>query len=77
MSLGPGHFFMANAYILLGVCMVFINKKRLGFVFLALIVSVVSFSLRSRKDVVSVSSLPVINKVVVLDAGHGFPDEGN
>ena len=59
---------MANAYILLGVCMVFINKKRLGFVFLALIVSVVSFSLRGKKDVIFVSSLPVSNKVIILDA---------
>ena len=57
--------------------MVVINKKRIGFVFLMLIISVVGFSFRSGNEkVVSVSSLPVTNKIVVLDAGHGLPDAG-
>ena len=56
--------------------MIIINKKRLTFIFLMIVVSVISFEMRGKKDYVSVSSLPVTNKVVVLDAGHGKPDEG-
>ena len=55
--------------------MIIINKKRLTFIFLMIVVSVISFEMRGKKDYVSVSSLPVTNKVIVLDAGHGKPDE--
>ena len=58
--------------------MIFINKKRISFIILALFISIISFSINNKKgNVISVSSLPVTNKVIVLDAGHGFPDEGN
>ena len=43
---------------------------------LAVLISVVSFSFKKSNDVVSVSSLPVTNKVIILDAGHGLPDAG-
>ena len=43
---------------------------------LAVLISVISFSLRNKeKNTVSVSSLPITNKVIILDAGHGLPDE--
>ena len=63
-------------YILLGVFMVVINRKRIIFVFLLLIVFSVIFSfMNSSKKIVPASSLPVTNKVIILDAGHGKPDE--
>ena len=57
--------------------MIIINKKRIILILLVLFVSVVSFSFKKSNDVVSVSSLPVTNKVIILDAGHGLPDEGD
>lgn len=56
--------------------MIIINKKRIFLILLVLFVSVVSFSFKKSNDVVSVSSLPVTNKVIILDAGHGLPDSG-
>lgn len=58
--------------------MIIIKKKRIIFMILAVLISVISFSLRNKeKNTVSVSSLPITNKVIILDAGHGLPDEGN
>ena len=58
--------------------MIIINKKRMGFIFLVLIISVISYSIKqNNQNIVSVSSLPVTNKVIILDAGHGQPDEGD
>ena len=57
--------------------MIIINRKRIIFIFIVIAISVASFSLKkNNKKAVSVSSLPVTNKVIVLDAGHGKPDEG-
>ena len=57
--------------------MIFINKKRIVFIFLCAFISIISLSMREVKNqAVSVSSLPVTNKVIILDAGHGLPDSG-
>lgn len=57
--------------------MIIIKKKRIIFMILAVLISVISFSLRNKeKNTVSVSSLPITNKVIILDAGHGLPDSG-
>ena len=57
--------------------MIIIKKKRIIFMILAVLISVISFSLRNKeKNTVSVSSLPITNKVIILDAGHGLPDAG-
>ena len=57
--------------------MIVINKKRIYFVVVILMISVISFiSNRKKTDTVSVVSLPVSDKTIVLDAGHGYPDEG-
>jgi N-acetylmuramoyl-L-alanine amidase len=58
--------------------MIVLNKKRL-----ILIVSMVCFSLTAfmvkdsftNNKIVETVNLPVSNKVIVLDAGHGVPDE--
>lgn len=57
--------------------MLIVCKKRILLICLAIVVSAVSYgiNLQSRHTVQTVS-LPVTNKKVVLDAGHGIPDEG-
>ena len=59
--------------------MIVINKKRLlnilGMVFISLFVF--SFQIAKEEKTKETVSLPVSNKVIVIDAGHGVPDEGN
>lgn len=57
--------------------MLIVRKKRIFLICLAILVSIVSYgaNFQSRYTVQTVS-LPVTNKTVVLDAGHGIPDEG-
>lgn len=58
--------------------------KRVFIIFFAFIISFSVYigqnSIRNEKreigDAVQVTSLPVSGKVVILDAGHGTPDEG-
>ena len=52
--------------------------KRLSFVFLFLVLSVFSFfiSNKEKQDIISTMSVPVTNKVIVVDAGHGGEDGG-
>lgn len=58
--------------------MIIISKKRLLIVLSTILVSVGIFSISSVKneDTVQTVSLPVSEKVIVIDAGHGVPDEG-
>lgn len=57
--------------------MIIVNRKRLiailSMVFLALFVF--SFQITKDEKTVETVSLPVSNKVIVIDAGHGIPDE--
>ena len=58
--------------------------KRVFIIFFAFIISFSVYigqnKIRNEKreigDAVQVTSLPVSGKVVILDAGHGTPDEG-
>ena len=57
--------------------MLIISKRRISFIILMLMVSVISFSITSKEEnTIQTVSLPVSDKTIVLDAGHGFPDEG-
>lgn len=57
--------------------MLIINKKRILFITLMIMVSAITFvSLDKQEDTVSTVTFPVTNKTVVLDAGHGSPDQG-
>ncbi len=53
--------------------------KRMVLIFMMLTISItyVSVTKKSREigDAVQVTTLPVSEKVVILDAGHGTPDE--
>lgn len=58
--------------------MIILHKKRIILVASLIVVSVFTYMLGAYKmqNTVPTVSLPVSNKVVVLDAGHGVPDEG-
>lgn len=56
------------------------NKmKRIIFIVIIMLISITSASTnkknRNTGDAVQVTALPVSGKVVILDAGHGTPDE--
>ena len=58
--------------------MIVLHKKRLILIGSLLCISLTAVSLRSaftKPNVVATVNLPVSNKVIVLDAGHGIPDE--
>ena len=59
--------------------MIILSKKRFGIISTILLISlfVFVFQVASSKQTVQTVSLPVSNKVIVLDAGHGKPDELN
>ena len=61
-----------------GVFMLYINKNKIYlFSLIILVFAVTSFSLMLKeKDTIEIVSLPISNKTIVLDAGHGSPDEG-
>lgn len=58
--------------------MILLSKKRLGIISGILLVSlfIFMFQIANTNKTVQTVSLPVSNKVIVLDAGHGKPDEG-
>lgn len=58
--------------------MIIIDKRRILIVMLLVGVSLCAFTFQTaqKKDTISTVALPVSNKVIVIDAGHGVPDEG-
>lgn len=58
--------------------MIILNKKRIMVIMAMLIIATCAFTLQTAqiKKTVPTVSLPVSNKVIVIDAGHGVPDEG-
>lgn len=58
--------------------MIILRKKRLIVITICLLVAMFAFLLQTSTNpkTVSTVSLPVTNKTIVLDAGHGIPDEG-
>lgn len=62
--------------------MIIIHKKRLIYVSLIVIAALLVFGMSTNRienkmvNTVETVALPVTNKVIVLDAGHGVPDEG-
>ena len=58
--------------------MIVIRKRNLIIIGSLLCISLTAISLKSaftKPKVVATVNLPVSNKVIVLDAGHGVPDE--
>lgn len=58
--------------------MIVLNKKRIRMAILSVFVIAFGFAFISdKKEAVPTVSLPVSGKVIVVDAGHGKPDEGD
>lgn len=59
--------------------MIILSKKRIMIVASVIMVALFTFAIQTNTNntnVVQTVALPVSNKVIVLDAGHGKPDEG-
>ncbi len=67
--------------------MIIINKKRLGIILSCLFVGLFAFSFKIASDerkeninnqentILETAATPVSGKTIVIDAGHGVPDE--
>lgn len=57
-----------------------LNRKRISLIILAVVLGVFTFAYQEEKQKLEiqeyVTSIPVSDKVVILDAGHGNPDKG-
>ena len=57
----------------------YVLKKRIIFVFVLVCISFVTYGIinmrRLPNQVAKTNSLPITNKIIVIDAGHGLPDE--
>ena len=58
-----------------------INTKRIGLMLICLLLGIFAYSYQGSKmkleqDVQQTTATPVSGKVIVVDAGHGIPDEG-
>lgn len=65
--------------------MILISKKRIQISILCLIIAVFAFSfqiannqntIKEDRNTLQTTATPVSGKTVILDAGHGKPDEG-
>ncbi|MFR2533779.1 MAG: N-acetylmuramoyl-L-alanine amidase CwlD [Clostridia bacterium] len=58
--------------------MIILSKKRIAFLSSMILIAIVTFSFFTKEEERSVQTvaLPVSDKVIVIDAGHGVPDEG-
>ena len=60
--------------------MIVLNRKRISVMLLVIMMGIFVFSYKTaEKEIVeekSVTATPVSNKVIILDSGHGVPDEG-
>ena len=57
--------------------MLVLRKKRILFVALCIFIAMFSVMVSTQNNkTIQTVSLPVSNKVVIIDAGHGVPDEG-
>ena len=56
--------------------MVFVlNKKRILTITICLVLSFFFAGMKENNKTVETVALPVEDKVIIIDAGHGFPDE--
>lgn len=64
--------------------MIVMNKKRIKIIVTCIFISVLAFSFKigtvnqnkqNTEKIIPTTSTPVSGKTVVLDAGHGIPDE--
>ena len=61
--------------------MIVINKKRISIITICLLLGIFAYAYQRTKinldeQIQETTSTPVSGKVIVVDAGHGVPDEG-
>lgn len=57
--------------------MIILNRKRMMLILTLVCIPLLAFSFQiAEENTVETVALPVTNKVIVIDAGHGVPDEG-
>ena len=59
--------------------MIILNKKRILVLISLVFISIFVFLIHEntgKTDIIQTMALPVSDKIIVLDAGHGKPDEG-
>ena len=58
--------------------MIILNKKRIYIILSTILIAIFTFMLQTKNnyETVQTVALPVSQKVIVIDAGHGSPDEG-
>ena len=56
--------------------MLILNKKRIIFLNIVIVFSILFQSIKYKEKNITVSSTPVSNHIIIIDAGHGFPDGG-
>lgn len=58
--------------------MIILDKKRIIFIISLVTISIFAFIIQTAQlnETVETVALPVSNKTIVIDAGHGKPDEG-
>ena len=58
--------------------MFIIQKKRIQIIAMCMLIGLISFTLKTSKeenDTIETTATPVSGKTIVVDAGHGTPDE--
>lgn len=59
--------------------MVILNRKRISLMLLVVIIGIFTFEYqlaKTERETMKVTATPTSSKIVVIDAGHGTPDEG-
>lgn len=58
--------------------MIILDKKRILLITSLITISIFAFTIQiaQTEDTIQTVALPVSNKTIVIDAGHGKPDEG-
>ena len=58
--------------------MIILNKNRILLILGALVISMFAFTIQvaQKEEIQPTVALPISNKTIVIDAGHGKPDEG-
>lgn len=54
---------------------IFLNKKRILTITICLVLTFVMAGMTRKKETIETVALPVEDKVIIIDAGHGYPDE--
>lgn len=58
--------------------MIILNRKKIRIAILGVFALILSIALiTDKKEIIPTVSLPVSGKTIVIDAGHGKPDEGD